>query len=228
MNETPYQTYGRRHSRRWSEEREHHLYTHPLTLTLPSEGPLSLGSFFPLPPATLWLEIGFGYGEHLLAVAQNHPEAAIVGAEVYLSGVSATLEGLEAFQCTNARLYPADGRPLLERISDRSLDAVVLLFPDPWPKARHEKRQMFSAHFMTHLKRILKAGALFRFASDAPPYVDKVMETLAQESTFTCTDHWQTPLRPTCADWPLTRYEAKALKAGRHCQYFHYRFDPEN
>ena len=221
---SPYQTYGRRHSRRWSEEREQHLFTHPLILkTAPTES-LDLATLFEVPPKQLWLEIGFGYGEHLLAVAQTHEDAGIVGAEVYLSGVSAGLEGLEAFGCANARLFPADGRLLLDRVVDKSLDAVVLLFPDPWPKARHEKRQMFSPHFMKNLQRILKPGALFRFASDAPAYVEKVLETMAGEGAFTCTDHWQSPSRPSCEDWPPTRYEAKALRAGRICQYFHYRY----
>ena len=221
---SPHRTFGRRHSRRWSQEREQHLFNHPLVLELPEAESFGLETFFEVQPQKLWLEIGFGYGEHLLAVTQTHPEVGIVGAEVYLSGVSATLEGLEAFGCTQARLFPGDGRLLLERLSDQTVEGVVLLFPDPWPKARHEKRQMFSPHFMKHLQRILKPGALFRFASDAPAYVEKVRETLAEHASFTCTASWQTPDRPPFEDWPPTRYERKALKAGRVCQYFHYHY----
>jgi tRNA (guanine-N7-)-methyltransferase len=133
---------------------------------------------------------------------------------------------LDAFSCNNARIFPGDGRVLLDRVTSQSIDTLVLLFPDPWPKAKHEKRQMFSPYFMDHLKRILKPGALFRFASDAAAYVDKVTKILDKEPSFSCAHRWKSPNRPNLQDWPYTRYEKKALSAGRTCEYFHYLFNP--
>ncbi|MEO3427740.1 tRNA (guanosine(46)-N7)-methyltransferase TrmB [Pelagibius sp. CAU 1746] len=192
-----------------------------LEIALPADGrPLSPGMLFDPLPERLFLEIGFGGGEHLAWQAAHNPGTAFIGAEYFVTGV-ATLLGQLQEQGTEVplRLYIGDARDLMERLPDAVLDRVFILFPDPWPKARHHKRRLIQRETLDLLARLLKDGGELRFATDDPGYLSWALQRLSDHPAFAWQvagpDDWRR--RPD--DWPPTRYEAKALKAGRRPAY---------
>ncbi len=119
----------------------------------------------------------------------------------------------------NLRLWDRDARALLRRLPDASLGRLFLLFPDPWPKARHAKRRFVHPDNLGPIARVLKPGAEWRIASDDPTYQAWVEQVMAADDRFALA--YASPRRPL--DWPGTRYEAKALRAGRGPLYWSFR-----
>jgi tRNA (guanine-N7-)-methyltransferase len=178
---------------------------------------------FAAPVRQLWLEVGFGGGEHALAQAAAHPEAGLIACEVFENGLCSLLsrlvaEGSEADAPlpANLRLWDQDARLLLRALPDGALDLLFLLFPDPWPKRRHIKRRFVHPALLPALARVLKPGAEWRIASDDPIHQDWVAEVLAGQDLFEVPP----PARVRPAGWPPTRYEAKAVAAGRAPLYW--------
>ena len=165
-----------------------------------------------------WLEIGFGAGEHLAWQATHNPATAMIGCEVYRNGIAALLGQIERLKIPNIRIWPEDARDLIDRLPERSVARAFLLFPDPWPKSRHAERRFIGGENLDSLARTLMPGAELRVASDDATYLDWIGEHLPGHPAFELVDE---PGRP--ADWPPTRYEQKALKAGRQPGYFRYR-----
>ncbi len=173
----------------------------------------------------LWLEVGFGGGEHALAQVAAHPKAGLIACEVFENGVCSLLSrvvpvGAEATAPVppNLRLWTEDARSLLRLLPDVCLDRLFLLFPDPWPKSRHAKRRFVHPAQLPELARVLNPGAEWRVASDDPTYQAWVAEVMAGQTLFMTTppaDH-----RPD--GWPPTRYEAKALREGRRPLYWRF------
>src|SRR5690606_18308602 len=129
-----------------------------LRLTLPAAGPLDLGAVFPEPSRPLWLEIGFGRGEHLAAQAMAHPQVNFIGCEPFLNGVAGLLQEIDAKGLKNIRIFNEDARRLLPRLADASVDRLFLLYPDPWPKLRHHKRRFVSRENLDQIARALRPG----------------------------------------------------------------------
>jgi tRNA (guanine-N7-)-methyltransferase len=174
-------------------------------------------------PDRLWLEVGFGSGEHALAQIAAHPSVGYVACEVFENGICSLLsrlvpEGGEASAPLpdNLRIWPDDARVLLRQLADASLDRLFLLFPDPWPKSRHAKRRFVHPALLPGLARVMKPGAEWRVASDEPIYQTWVNEVMAAQALFEATS--SVTERPP--DWPPTRYEAKALREGRTPHYW--------
>ncbi len=170
----------------------------------------------------IWLEIGFGAGEHALAQSSAHSEAGLIACEVFENGICSLLsrlvpEGGEASAALpgNLRLWPEDGRVLLRLLPASSVDRLFLLFPDPWPKPRHAKRRFVHPALLPEIARVLRPGAEWRIASDDPTYQDWVAQVLAAQDCFAVTAVADRP-----EDWPPTRYEAKALREGRRPRYW--------
>jgi tRNA (guanine-N7-)-methyltransferase len=159
----------------------------------------------------IWLEIGFGAGEHLHWQALHHPRVGLIGAEPFVNGVAKLLSKIEEEPTPNIRLYMDDARDIIAALPDASIGRVFVLFPDPWPKLRHHKRRFLQTGMLDQLARVMKPGAELRFGSDDAPLVEYTLERLMAHSAFiwtaTCAADWQqrTP------DWPQTRYEAKQL-----------------
>ncbi len=176
---------------------------------------------FAMAPREIWLEVGFGGGEHAHALAEANPEVGIIAAEVFENGISAMLSRLapeespEPAPPANLRLYTADVRPLIRGLPDGHLSRLFLMFPDPWPKSRHAKRRFVHPELVAQAARVLRAGGEWRIASDDPTYQAWTDRVLAAQALFTVTRQTARP-----ADWPPTRYEAKALLAGRAPVYW--------
>lgn len=173
----------------------------------------------------VWLEIGFGSGEHAQASAAGHPEAGLIACEVFANGICSLLsrlvpEGEEATAPVpaNLRIWPDDVRRLLGQLPGDCLERLFLLFPDPWPKVRHAKRRFVHPAMLPAVARVLKAGAEWRVASDDPTYQAWVAEVMAATPLFRAADAHT--VRPP--DWPPTRYEAKVLREGRSPIYWRF------
>jgi tRNA (guanine-N7-)-methyltransferase len=170
-------------------------------------------------PEALWLEIGFGGGEHLAAQARAHPETGFIGCEPFVNGMAKLLAAVEQDGLSNVRVFDRDVTDLLPSLPDACLDRVYILYPDPWPKRRQRKRRLVSDGLLTTLARVLKAGGELRFASDIDDYVGWVLARVLRSTDFRWTaerpDDWRRPY----ADWPGTRYEAKAIREGRVPSY---------
>jgi tRNA (guanine-N7-)-methyltransferase len=158
-----------------------------------------------------WLEIGFGGGEHLAAQAERHPQVRLIGAEPFVNGLASAARRVRDLNLANVRLYPGDARDLMAVLPDASLTRIFLLFPDPWPKARHHKRRLVNADFATEAARVLRAGGRLRFATDWTDYACQTLEVMGRESAFTWTAEHAEDWRRAPPDHFATRYEAKRL-----------------
>jgi tRNA (guanine-N7-)-methyltransferase len=181
-------------------------------------GLLDPRSLFSPEVQSIWLEIGFGGGEHLAVQAEKYPNDGFIGCEPFVNGIASLLDHIDRKQLKNIRIYPGDARLLLDTLPDASLARCVLLFPDPWPKARHAERRFIGPENLQRLARVLKEGAELRIATDDEQLKDWMREHLRGAEDFELIG--DSTARP--ADWPPTRYEEKALKAGRKPVYLEY------
>ncbi len=167
---------------------------------------------FPNSVREVWLEVGFGAGEHLVWQARAHPHIGLIGAEPYEMGMAKLLTKLEENPLNTVRLFEGDGRDIIEALPDQSLGRFFLLFPDPWPKTRHHKRRFLQMGMLDSLARVLKPGAELRFATDDKSYLPYALERLMAHPGFEWTAQGPGDWKARPADWPPTRYETKAIK----------------
>ncbi len=188
-------------------------------LVLPEELPADLKGLFLVPVREVRLEIGFGGGEHLLAAARAEPDVGYIGCEPFINGMAKMLSSIQREGLANIRLWPDDAAPLLERMPAASLARIDLFYPDPWPKRRQRKRRFVSAQTLRQMARTLMPGGIFRFASDIDDYVGWTLLRLSDEPGLRWTAEqardWTEPFK----GWVRTRYEAKAVLAGRVPSY---------
>jgi tRNA (guanine-N7-)-methyltransferase len=167
---------------------------------------------FPDTVQEVWLEVGFGAGEHLVWQAQHHPQVGLIGAEPYEMGMAKLLTKLEETPLNTVRLYEGDGREIIEALPDASLGRFFLLFPDPWPKTRHHKRRFLQMAMLDELARVLKPGSELRFATDDKSYLPYALERLMAHPKFRWLAEGPQDWKTRPADWPPTRYEAKQIR----------------
>jgi tRNA (guanine-N7-)-methyltransferase len=220
--------FGRRKGKRLRGQQERRLadLLPGLRIVLPpDDAPLDPRTLFPAlssPPDAVWLEIGFGGGEHLAAQAGAHPGIGFIGAEPFVNGVVKLLAAIEARGLRNIRIRDEDVTALLARLPDASLERVYLLYPDPWPKRRQRKRRFVSDASFAEIGRVLQDGGLFRFASDIDDYAGWTLARAARCPVLTWTARSATDWTQPFPGWPGTRYEAKALEAGRRPTYLEF------
>lgn len=178
----------------------------------PARAAIDLASLFDGRP--LWLEIGFGGGEHLVHMAARYPGVAIVGCEPFVNGIAMLLGKIRAAGVTNLRLHPGDVRDLFDVAPDAAFAKAFLNYPDPWPKARHHRRRFVTPDYLAGLRRVLAPGAEFRVATDIPDYVRQTLEEVPKAG-FRLVAEGGVPWD----DWLSTRYEQKALREGRVPHY---------
>lgn len=192
-------------------------------IELPADGrALDPRALFPGTPEDIWLEIGFGSGEHLAWQAERHPEVGFLGAEPFVNGVAALLGLVEARGLGNVRVLQGDGRALLDALPAACLGRVFLLFPDPWPKTRHHKRRIVQRANLDRLAAVMKDGAELRVATDHAAYLRWILERAAVHPDFRWLARRAADWRARPADWPQTRYERKALDEGRTPTYLRF------
>lgn len=186
----------------------------------PDRAPLDLDKLFLGKP--VWLEIGFGGGEHMVHQAVQNPDVGLIGAEPFINGVAMLLGKIRKAGADNILIHPGDARDLMDALPAGSISKAFLLYPDPWPKARHHRRRFVTQEHLAPLHRCLAPGAEFRIATDIPDYVRQALEEVPKAGFAWLAEHasdWREPWH----DWMSTRYEQKALREGRvpHYLTFH-------
>ncbi len=217
-------SYGRRRARPPSP-RQQALWRDVLPrVAVPADAPAlaDLPALFPAPVREVWLEIGFGGGAHLVWQAKAHPDVGFLGCEPFEDGVIKVLSAIKVDGLTNVRLLAGDARPLLRLLPQAGIGRVFILFPDPWPKKRHHKRRLLSAATLDEIARILKPGGELRLATDAGEYACAMLQAALRNEALTWTARGPQDWRRRPPDWPQTRYEAKAVAAGRCCYFFRF------
>jgi tRNA (guanine-N7-)-methyltransferase len=186
-----------------------------LAIDLGQSARADLGAMFAHPVEEVRLEIGFGGGEHLIAQAQGNMRAGFIGSDAFVNAMAKVLAAIDAQPVGNVRLHFGDAAHLVDWLPAASLTGVDLLYPDPWPKRRHWKRRFVQDASVAQIARILRPGGEFRFATDIADYAAWTLQRVLRSPDFTWTaeraDDWRQP-------WPGftgTRYEAKAVRAGR-------------
>ncbi len=186
----------------------------------PGRAPLDLQGLFG--PRPLWLEIGFGGGEHLVHQAAAHPEVGLIGCEPFINGVAMLLGKIRNAGVTNLRVHPGDARDLFDVLPVGSVAKAFLLYPDPWPKKRHHRRRFVTPEHLAPLARVMAQGAELRIATDIPDYVRQTLIEVPRAGFDWLAegpDDWRQPWD----DWLSTRYEQKALREGRVPNYLTFR-----
>jgi tRNA (guanine-N7-)-methyltransferase len=186
-----------------------------LEITLPEHGLLDPQALFDAPRKAIWLEIGFGAGEHLAAQARGHPDVGFIGCEVFENGIARLLGDIAQGALDNIRIFADDARLLLDRLEPASIGRTFILFPDPWPKARHHKRRLVGRATLDRLAIVMQPGAELRLATDDHDYLAWMLEYTTAHPGFAWTARRPADWRERLPDWPATRYEAKARAALR-------------
>lgn len=187
------------------------------------EAPLDPRTLFSQPVKSIRLEIGFGGGEHLARMAADNPDIGFIGAEVFLNGVASLLRHVHELGLKNVRVFNQDVRFLLPHLPDGCFERISLLFPDPWPKARHAKRRFVGPENLKEMQRLIPPGGEFRVASDHPVYIDWALLHLVAHPAFAWTAKGPEDWRTRPADSTPTRYEEKAKKQGRTPVFMNFR-----
>ena len=225
LGEHELRSYGRRRGRKpsprqaalWSEAYPRYA------LPLERPAPTPLTGLFDAAVRDVWLEIGFGGGEHLIWQAKANPSVGLIGCEPFQDGVVKALAAIETERIGNVRLHAEDVRPVLRWLPAASIGRAFILFPDPWPKKRHHKRRLVSETTLAELARVMRSGAELRIATDIAEYARWILEAVTREGSFAWTAQGPADWRERGPDWPPTRYEQKAVRDGRRCSYFRLR-----
>ena len=223
-SDTSFQFYGRRKGRPLRNQLrrllDEELPRWQLPLPAGANTPLNPADLFDETITDIYLEIGFGGGEHLANLAENAPDTGFIGAEPFVNGVASLLRHIEAGGLQNIRIWPDDVRQILDLLPDGCLAGAYVMFPDPWPKRRHAARRILNPQMMAQLARLIRKEGMLRAASD---HVDAKVWLLAEmidhPDFFWLAEQpsdWQN--RPS--DWPETRYMAKGVREGRASVWF--------
>jgi tRNA (guanine-N7-)-methyltransferase len=216
-------SFGRTGGRALSKRQQHLLDDLLPRLKLDLASPPGLAGLFTAPVTETWLEIGFGGAEHLLWQAAQHPNVGIIGCEPFVDGVVKALTGIDEQHLKNIRLHDDDARDVLRWLPEASIDRAFILFPDPWPKARHRKRRLVSAATLDLLARVMKPGAELRVGTDIADYAYTMLAAFEGQEAFVWTATSPADWRNQGDDWPVTRYQRKAIREGRRSDFFRFR-----
>ncbi len=226
FRDKPLRSYGRRQARVLKPNMAHHLENLLPQLRVPfdayAQKKLEPRILFDADIKDVWLEIGFGAGEHLVTLAARHPDIGMLGCEPFVNGVAKLLSQLSQNKLANIRIHDGDAQDILPWLARASIGKAFLLFPDPWPKTRHLKRRFLNDRTVEILAHVLRDGAEFHFASDSASYCRQAIELFHRHADFEWQAQTACDWRLPWAGWVPTRYEAKALKAGRKCCYLRF------
>lgn len=213
----PVRSFGRRRGKKLRPGRER--LVDELLPAITFDTKLGVAEQFARPPTDIWLEIGFGGGEHLARQATFHPDIGFIGAEPFINGVAKLVSTINIEGIKNIRIYPDDVRFIFPAIADGSLGRVFILFPDPWPKARHIKRRLITSETLDALARMMRPGAQLVVASDHAEYIGWALLQISRHPDFSWMAENAADWRTPPAGWVTTRYEEKALIKGIKATY---------
>lgn len=224
-NPTHRNFYGRRHGKTLRQSQKGYLAEdlgtlRPRGITVqdnPDRSPIDPAAIFG-DDRPIWLEIGFGGGEHMVAMAARYPQIGIIGCEPFINGVAMLLGKIRAAGVSNVSVHPGDARDLMDVLPDGAVARAFLNYPDPWPKARHHRRRFVTPEHLIPLHRVMAPGAEFRVATDIPDYMRQTLEEVPRAGfalVHEGPEAWD--------DWHSTRYEQKALREGRVPHYATFR-----
>jgi tRNA (guanine-N7-)-methyltransferase len=216
--------YGRRHGKTLRQSQKGYLeqdldHLRPRGIwpsENPDRAPLDLVALFGDRP--VWLEVGFGGGEHMVHMAARYPDIGLIGCEPYINGVAMLLGKIRAAGVENLAVHPGDVRELFDVLPPASLSKAFLNYPDPWPKTRHHRRRFVTQDHLVPLARAMRPGAEFRVATDIADYMRQTLEEVPLAG-FELVAEGPEPW----VDWLSTRYEQKALREGRPPHYATFR-----
>ncbi|WP_237737655.1 tRNA (guanine(46)-N(7))-methyltransferase TrmB [Candidatus Endolissoclinum faulkneri] len=191
------------------------IFTSAISVTDPS-------IWFPKKPNAVWLEIGFGGGEHLAWQVQNNPSVALIGCEPFMNGVASLLRYLSKMEGDRVRIYPDDARNILDLLPNQCLERIFILHSDPWPKRRHHYRRIIQHKTINQLYDVLKPGGILRMSTDEPEYAIWILARITAHINFRWTGNSIADFIKTRKDWPETRYEAKGRKEERVPTYIEF------
>lgn len=160
----------------------------------------------------LYLEIGYGSGEYLAHKAKLYPERNYIGCEVYENGIATMLSHIDKYKLTNVKLYTEDARELLQALPNNCIAGADILFADPWPKRKHNRRRIINQDTLNLLSRLMPVGAPLFIATDHYDYLLWILAQMMVRDDFLWDGSWKTPP----ADYTTTRYEAKARESGNN------------
>lgn len=220
--------YGRRRGRKLSPTRESRfeVWLPRLRFAAPEAGThLDPASLFPAPKTAYWVEVGFGDGGHMFALSQQHPEIGFIGVEPYEHGVAKLVMQIadrheRGDHRDNIRILTDDARLLLKALPDGSVARGFVLFPDPWPKKRHNWRRIVNADTLADWARLIPEGGELRLATDVPDYQRWMLRHILAAPRFAWTAERSADWLQRPADWPASKYEQKAIAAGRTPHYY--------
>ena len=213
--------HGRRHGHALRKGRQTLIETLLPRLRVPATigAAADLAALFPETVEDVWLEVGFGAGEHLAEQVRLHPAIGMIGCEPFVNGVAALLARVERESLSNVRVFDDDARLLLSHLPDAAIGRVFVLFADPWPKKRHHKRRFLTEENLDALARVMKDDAELRFASDHMEFVRWTLDKVTRHPAFRWPARSPKAWRRRPEDGCETRYEAKALARGETCVY---------
>jgi len=162
----------------------------------------------------VFIEIGFGDGENIISMALNNPDSLFIGSEVYLSGIGSLIGKILEKDIQNIRIHNGDVRELLDGIKIPVLDGILIICPDPWPKARHHKRRLIKKEFLELVASKLKKKSSLYIATDWEDYAENIDEAVAN------TDKLLVSRSELFSNLPITRFQARAIKEGRKIYKF--------
>ena len=214
--------HGRRHGHRLRPRQRDLLARHlpSIEVKLPEDGRcIDPTTLFSGAVDEVWLEVGFGGGEHLAAQAAAHPAHGMIGCEPFINGVARLITACHEKQLNNVRVFVDDARQLLDALPDGCLTRIFILFPDPWPKRRHQKRRFVSASGAMELARVLRDNGELRIATDHAEFCRWALFYVLSNGSFGWTAIAPRDWRERDESAPETRYERKAVAAGRRPTY---------
>lgn len=222
--------YGRKRGKKLSKLQDDFISTYLPKISMPGisyeenpkRGKLKIKQIFG-DSSPVWLEIGFGGGEHLLSIAKKNRNINILGCELYRNGVAMLLPRLSKENLNNVRVVMDDARVLLEVLPNSSITRLYLLFPDPWPKTRHKQRRFINKDNLKILTRILKTNGLIYIATDVNDYTKHILQIFNDEVNFKWEAESPTDWRNPWRDWENTRYFCKAKSSGRKTTFMIFR-----
>ena len=171
----------------------------------------------------MWLEIGFGGGEHLLWQAERNPDVGFIACEPFIDGVVKVVDGAREASLDNIRIHADDARDVFPWLPPAVIERACVLFPDPWPKARHHKRRLVEQAFLGEVARVTKPAGELRLATDIGDYARQMLLAIRAEGSFAWTARRPSDWRCRPLDWPETRYEQKAIREGRRRYFLRFR-----